>query len=51
MRIRVIHLQNPPKDTRFFTENVDKHAIKTALKVSCIFKISCKARATQMKSI
>ena len=37
MRIRVIQLQNPPKDARFFTESVDIHAIKTALKVSCIF--------------
>ena len=37
MRIRVIQLQNPPKDARFFTGSVDIHAIKTALKVSCIF--------------
>ena len=25
------------KDARFFTESIDIHAIKTALKVSCIF--------------
>ena len=34
---RVIQLQNPPKDARFFNESVDIHAIKTAQKVSCIF--------------
>ena len=28
MRIRVIQLQNPPKDARCFTESVDIHAIK-----------------------
>ena len=30
-------IQNPPKDARFFTESVDAHAIKTALKITCIF--------------
>ena len=37
MCIQVIQLQNPPKDAIFFTEDIDIHAIKIALKVSCIF--------------
>ena len=34
MRIRVIQLQNSPKDARFFTESVDIHAIKLGLRTS-----------------